>query len=83
MKYLGEILTKVATDVALGKAIVFSVAPAKEIVGIRNHRLGWWIRSCESFLNFGDGATARDEKGTREPGATKETGVRSVITHTD
>ena len=43
LKYRGGVPTKTAMDVALGWAIVFPVAQAKDIVGLRisHHRLGW------------------------------------------
>lgn len=39
-KYRGEVPTKVATDVALGRAIVFTVAQAKDTVGLRISLVG-------------------------------------------
>lgn len=39
-KYGGEVRTKVATEVALGRAIVFPVTQAKEIVELRISPIG-------------------------------------------
>lgn len=68
VKYRGEVLRKVVTDVALDKAIMFPVGPAKEIVGLRNHRLVWWIRSCESSRlkppGWGDSTGRKGYMGT-------------------
>lgn len=74
-----EVLTKAATDVAIGRALVFPVTRAKEIMGFQISPVGVVEQMRVTHgLKFGGGATARRKEGTKEPEANIETGGRLV-----
>lgn len=66
-KYWGEVLTKAVTNVALGRAKVFSVVQAKEIVRLWISPVGMMekknLRDIHN-LTFRSGVTVRKGKGT-------------------
>ena len=44
LKHGEEVLKKAASEVAMGRTIVFPVTQAQEVKGLRINQLGWWRR---------------------------------------
>ena len=89
-KYGEEVIAKAAADVALGRAVVFPVTRAEDIVGLRISPLGVVeekekLRVIHDLTFCGNKADerAREAPGERKSTATPETGARSVNEDTD
>lgn len=82
----GEFWTDGETDVALGRAILFPVTQAKEIVGLQISRIGVVEEKklqVIHHLTLGGEMAVHNDKGIRQPGVTRETEGRSVNADTD